>query len=146
MAHAGSSFPLLSRSATFRRWVLRVHGTVLTIVALTLAVATTVGKMSGEGQFGFLHDQPLVWVGLVQAYLLMTIIAVLLLLGAEQPYTRKWHVVGALAHAIPLAAALSALSVFQSMGATMLAEVSIGFHLFWLGLETFAALLPVREP
>jgi hypothetical protein len=146
MADTVSSFPPRSRSATFRQWLLRIHGIVLTVAALTLAVATTVGKVSGEGQFAFLHDQPLVWVGLIQAYLLMTIIAVLLLLGADQPHTRKWNVVGALAHAVPLFAALSALSVFQSMGELELAKISIGFHVFWLALETFAALLPVNKP
>jgi hypothetical protein len=146
MADTVSSFPPRSRSATFRQWLLRIHGIVLTVAALTLAVATTVGKVSGEGQFAFLHDQPLVWVGLIQAYLLMTIIAVLLFLGADQPHTRKWNVVGALAHAVPLFAALSALSVFQSMGELELAKISIGFHVFWLALETFAALLPVNKP
>lgn len=147
MADTGSaSRPRRSRSATFRRWVLRIHGIVLTVVALTLAVATTVGKVTGGGQFGFLIDSPLVWVGLIQAYLLMTIIAVLLFTGADQPYTRKWNVVGALAHAVPLFAALSALSVFESMGALELAEASIGFHVFWLALETLAALLPVSKP
>jgi hypothetical protein len=144
MADTVSSFPPRSRSATFRRWLLRIHGIVLTVAAL--AVATTVGKVTGEGQFAFLHDQPLTWVGLIQAYLLMTIIAVLLLLGADQPHTRKWNVVGALAHAVPLFAALSALSVFQSMGELELAKISIGFHVFWLALETFAALLPVNKP
>ena len=134
-----------SRSANIRRWVLRIHGIVLTVTALTLAVATTVGKSTGEGQFAFLHDQPLVWVGLIQAYLLMTIIAVLLLLGADQTYTRKWNIVGALAHAVPLFAALTALSVFQSMDALELAEIAIGFHVFWLAVETLTAMLPVSK-
>jgi hypothetical protein len=146
MADTGTaSFEPRSRSATLRRWVLRIHGIVLAVTALTLAVATTVGKSTGEGQFAFLHDQPLVWVGLVQAYLLMTIIAVLLLLGADQPYTRKWNIVGALAHAVPLFAALTALSVFQSMDALELAEVAIGFHVFWLAVETLTALLPTSK-
>jgi hypothetical protein len=147
MAETGTaSFEPRSRSATFRRWVLRIHGIVLTVTALTLAVATTVGKSTGEGQFAFLHDQPLVWVGLIQAYLLMTIIAVLLFLGADQPYTRKWNLVGALAHAVPLFAALTALSVFQSMDEMQMAEIAIGFHVFWLAVETFTALLPVSKP
>jgi hypothetical protein len=147
MADTGSdTFAPRSRSANLRRWVLRIHGIVLTVTALTLAVATTVGKSTGEGQFAFLHDQPLVWVGLVQAYLLMTIIAVLLLLGADQPYTRKWNVVGALAHAVPLFAALTALSVFQSMDELEMAKIAISFHVFWLAVEAVTALLPVSKP
>jgi hypothetical protein len=53
-----------------------------------------------------MQREPMVWVGLIQAYLLMTIIAVLLVLGSGQENTRKWNVVGALAHCAPLIAAL----------------------------------------
>ena len=98
---------------TFRRWLLRIHGTILTLVALGSAVATTVGWMTGIGPFGFMQQNPMVWVGLIQAYLLMTIIAVLLVLGSRQANARKWNVIGALAHCAPLIAALSSLDVFE---------------------------------
>jgi hypothetical protein len=128
--------------AAFRRWLLRIHGTILTLVALGSAVATTIGWMTGTGIFGFMHRNPMVWVGLIQAYLLMTIIAVLLVLGSGQANARKWNVVGALAHCPPLIAALSSLDVFESMGALGIVRVAIAFHIFWLFLETFAALHP----
>src|SRR5260370_1525198 len=86
----------------FRRWLLRIHGTILTLVALGSALATTIGWMTGTGLFGFMQQNPLVWVGLIQAYLLMAIIAVLLVLGSGQANVRKWNVVGALAHSAPL--------------------------------------------
>jgi hypothetical protein len=130
--------------ATFRRRLLRIHGTILALVALGSAVATTLGWMSGVGIFGFMRQNPMVWVGLIQAYLLMTIIAVLLVLGAGQANPRKWNVVGALAHCPPLIAALSSLDVFESMGALGLVRVAIAFHIFWLCLETIAALYPDR--
>ena len=95
-----------SSIATFRRLLLRIHGTILTLVALGGAVATTIGWMTGTGLFGFMQQNPMVWVGLIQAYLLMTIIAVLLVLGSGQANSRKWNVVGALAHCAPLIAAL----------------------------------------
>ena len=87
--------------ATFRRWLLRIHGTVLMLVALGSAVATTIGWKTGAGLFGFMKQNPMVWVGLIQAYLLMTIIAVLLVLGSGQANARKWNVVGPLS-AVPL--------------------------------------------
>ena len=102
-----------SSIATFRRRLLRTHGTILTLVALGSAVATTVGWMTGTGLFGFMQQNPMVWVGLIQAYLLMTIIAVLLVVGSGQANARKWNVVGALAHCAPLVAALSSLDVFE---------------------------------
>jgi hypothetical protein len=82
------------------------------------------------------------WVGLIQTYLLMTIIAVLLILGSGQANARKWNVVGALAHCAPLIAALSSLDVFKSMGALGMVRVAIAFHLVWFCLETLAALYP----
>ena len=90
----------------------------------------------------------MVWVGLIQAYLLMTIIAVLLVLGASHANARKWNVVGELAHGAPLIAALSSLDVFASMGALGIVRVAIAFHLVWLCLETIAALYPnpMRTP
>src|ERR1700737_3708083 len=84
-----------SRIATFRRWLLRIHGTILTLVALSSAVATPTGRMTGSGLFGFMQKNPMVWVGLIQAYLLMTIIAVLLVFGSDKANSRKWNVVGA---------------------------------------------------
>jgi hypothetical protein len=131
-----------SSIARFRRRLLRIHGAVLTLVALGSAVFTTVGWKTGTGPFGFMHQNPMVWVGLIQAYLLMTIIAVLLVIGSRQENPRKWNVVGALAHCPPLIAALSSLNVFESMGALGTVRFAIAFHIIWLVLETFAALYP----
>jgi hypothetical protein len=114
------------------------------LVALGSAVATTVGRVTGTGLFGFMQQNPMVWVGLIQAYLLMAIIAALLVLGSGQADARKWNVVGALAHCAPLIAALSSLDVFESMGALGIVRAAIAFHFFWLCLETFAALY--RDP
>jgi hypothetical protein len=131
-----------SSVATFRRWLLRIHGTILTLVALGSALATTAGRITGTGPFGFMQQNPMVWVGLIQAYLLMAIIAVLLIVGSGQANLRKWNVVGALAHCAPLIAALSSLDVFESMGALGIVRVAITFHFVWLSLEAFAALYP----
>jgi hypothetical protein len=98
--------------------------------------------MTGTGLFGFMQQNPMVWVGLIQAYLLMAIIAVLLVLGSGQANVRKWNVVGALAHCAPLIAALGSLAVFESMGAFGIVRIAIAFHLVWLCLETFAAVYP----
>jgi hypothetical protein len=137
--------PTSSGIATFRRRLLRIHGTILTLVALGSAVATTFGRMTGTGPFGFMRENPMVWVGLIQAYLLMTIIAVLLILGSGEANARKWNLVGALAHCPPLIAALSSLDVFAAMGVYGIAWVPITFHIIFLCLETIAALYPNRS-
>ena len=87
----------------------------------------------------------MVWVGLIQAYLLMAIIAVLLVLGSAEANPRKWNVVGALAHCGPLIAALSSLRVSESMGALGTVRVAIAFHVVWLCLEATAALVRPRR-
>src|SRR6266404_6932382 len=134
--------PQPTSSITFRRWLLRIHGTILALVALGSAITTTIGRITGTGLFGFMQQNPMVWVGLIQAYLLMTIIAVLLVIGSGQANARKWNVVGALAHCPPLIAALSSLGVFSSMGALGIVRVAIAFHFVWFSLETFAAFYP----
>jgi hypothetical protein len=134
--------PHASRIATFRRRLLRIHGAILALVALASAVATTIGWTTGTGLFGFMQQNPMVWVGLIQAYLLMTIIAVLLIIGSRQEHARKWNVVGALAHCPPLIAALSSLRVFESMGALGIVRIAIAFHFVWFSLEAIAAVFP----
>jgi hypothetical protein len=126
---------------TARRRLLRVHGVILTLAALGSAVATTLGWMTGIGPFGFMHQNPMVWVMAIQAYLLMAIIAVLLVRGSGQANTRQWHVIGALAHGVPLIAALSSLDVFASMGVGGVVWAPITFHIVLLCLETIAALM-----
>jgi hypothetical protein len=86
-----------------------------------------------------LDDSP---IQLERAYLLMTIIAVLLVIGSHQGNPLKWNVVGALAHCPPLTAALSSLNVFESIGALGMVRFAIAFHVVWFGLESFAALYP----
>jgi hypothetical protein len=137
--------PSTSGLAALRRRLLRIHGTILTLVALTSAVATTLGRVTGAGPFGFMQQNPLAWVGLIQAYLLMTIIAVLLVLGSRDANVRKWNVVGALAHVPPLIAALASLAVFEAMGVLGFLWVAIAFHTVFLSLETIAAVYPDRS-
>src|SRR5205814_8804774 len=99
----------------FRRRLLRIHGAILAVVALGSAIATTIGRRTGTGQFGFMRQDPMVWVGLIQAYLLMAIIAVLLIIGSREANPRKWNVVGALAPCPPLLAAVPSLRPFDSL-------------------------------
>jgi hypothetical protein len=50
----------ISSVPTFRRWLLRIHGTILMLVALGSALATTIGWMTGVGPFGFMRQNALV--------------------------------------------------------------------------------------
>jgi len=132
----------------FRRRLLLVHGIILTLVALGNAIVTTYGRITGKGPFGFLQQNPLAWVGLIQAYLLITIIAILLILGSREQNPqnlRKWNIVGALAHCPPLIAALSSLDVFSSMGVLGVVWIPITFHVVFICLEGMAAVWPKSQ-
>jgi hypothetical protein len=137
--------PPAPATVTFRRRLLRFHGTVLATVALAATVATTAARITGAGPFGFMRQNPWAWVGLVQAYLLMTIIAALLVAGATSSNQRKWDIIGALAHCPPLLAALTSLPLFDALGALGGAWAAIAFHTTFLVVESAAALLPRRR-
>ena len=128
--------------STWRKKLLRVHGALLLLVALVSAVYSTVARFMGIGVYGFLRQEPIVWTGLIQAYLLMAIIAGLIWLGAGQAQARKWDVVGAFAHVTPLAAVIFSWTVLHSAGLGPVAIGSLTFHTIWIVIETIAALYP----
>jgi hypothetical protein len=68
----------------------------------------------------------------------------LLILGSREANTRKWHVVGALAHCPPLIAALSSLSVFASMGVGQIVWVPIAFHIVFSVLRRLGHFFRTR--
>jgi len=135
----------MSGIVVFRRRLLLVHGIILTAVALGNAMAATYCRFTGTGPFGFLQQNPLAWVGLFQAYLLITIIAVLMILGSRSQNPRKWNIVGAIAHVPPLIAALTSLDVFASMGVGTIVWIPIAFHAVFICLETVAAVWPQNQ-
>ena len=63
--------------------VLRLHGSLLIAATLALTSASGLGYQSGSGQFGMLHAEPIGYIGLFQAYLLMTTVGIALWLLGE---------------------------------------------------------------
>jgi len=94
------------------------------------------------GPYGFLQQNPLAWNGLIQAYLLMAIIAGLMWRGAEDGKTRCWDVVGVLAHVPPVIAVLFTWETIQATGVGTVAIASLVFHAVWIVIETIAVLYP----
>lgn len=128
--------------STFRRRLLRVHGTILFLVALAATVNLIVAQRFGAGVYGFLQQNPLAWNGLLQAYLLMMIIAWLMWLNADDIRPRRWDMVGVLAHLPPLIAVMVTWDAIQSAGVGAVAIASIAFHTIWIVIETIAAVYP----
>jgi len=78
---------LARRSETIRRMILRIHSVVLMLVALASTTNAIAGHLGGSGVYGFLRDNPLAYVGLHQAYLLMLVVAITVWFGAAEANT-----------------------------------------------------------
>ena len=76
---------------------LQIHGTLLLIAGFVMTIIASLGMFKGIGVMNLLQGNPMALVGLMQAYLLMSIIGLVLWFGATQ-YKRKWHIIGAIAH------------------------------------------------
>ena len=81
-----------------RRRILTVHGSILLPLGLANALLSTLGTFRGVGPMSYLAGQPLLHIGLLQAYLLAALLGAVLLLGARQPRPVVFDWIGALTH------------------------------------------------
>lgn len=123
---------LPSTSTRVSRVALRVHGSILIVVTAALTAAAGLGYLSGQGQFGMLRDEPIGYIGLFQAYLLMTTLGVALWVGSFGAAPRVWHLVGILGHAAPLLANFLFWRDIERYGIT---HAGIAVHLSMMALE-----------
>lgn len=136
------------RANRISRTVLRIHGSILIAVTIALTVSSGLGYLSGQGQFGMLRAEPIGYIGLFQAYLLMTTLGIVLWLGSAKEGPRSWHLVGALGHAAPLVANFLFWSDIERYGIT---HAGIAIHLSMMSLElgawiaSRAAASPVKR-
>lgn len=116
------------------RMVLRIHGTLLAAATTSLTIASGLGYLSGQGQFAMLHAEPIGYIGLFQAYLLMATLGVALWVASFTEKPRIWHIVGFLSHAAPLAANFLFWKDIERYGIT---HAGIAIHVSLMALEIF---------
>lgn len=121
-----------NRATRVSRAALRIHGSILFVATITLTVSGWMGYVSGEGQFGMLRAEPIGYIGLFQAYLLMTTLGVALWVGSFLEKPRVWHLIGILGHSAPLAANFLFWSDIERYGIT---HAGIAIHLSMMALE-----------
>ncbi len=128
-----------------RKRILRVHGTILVLLGLGLTTNATIGTFRGIGVFHFLQENHLAMVGLSQAYLLMAIIGAVLWLGSVEQNVRKWHAIGAVAHAPPLAMLITFWNLFGELNMVSVAVIAAIIHSVFLCVESTALLYRVSR-
>lgn len=129
---------LHEKAIRISRAVLRLHSAVLIFATLALTTSSGLGYLSGKGQFGMLHAEPIGYIGLFQAYLLMTTLGVALWVGSTMVRTRPWHLIGILGHLAPLAANFLFWRDIERYGIT---HAGIAIHLSMIVLELTGLLL-----
>ena len=133
------------RSEALRRTILHIHSGVLMLVAVASTVNAVAGHFGGIGIYAFLRENPLAYVGLHQAYLLMLVVAITMWFGAAEPNTRRWHVIAILGHLAPLTAVLLDWNVFLALGFGKVALGSAIFHSLCIAVEAIAAIFLARR-
>ena len=123
---------LAVRQFKYSKLVLRVHGSVAIFLGVALTVMGWVGTHHGAGQMALLQQHPLSYLGLFQAYLLMSSLGVALWFGSFTDNPGRWHVIGFLAHTPPLAANLIFWSMITQYGIT---HAGVAIHLTFMLIE-----------
>ncbi len=88
----------------YSRLILRIHGTTIILAGIIFTVIGWSGAFAGMGVMKVLQTEPLGYLGLFQAYLLIACLGAALWVGSFSVNTRPWHAIGFLAHVGPLAA------------------------------------------
>jgi len=128
-----------------RNRILLIHGIFLIIVTAINTVASLIGLKTGDGVFGFIKNVPMAEVGLFQAYLLMLLIGIVLLMNVRSEHSWKYDILGLLAHLIPLSALFLFQDVVKEVMGMKIFIASAFIHIPWIVIETIAACIQYKK-
>ena len=109
--------------------ILRVHGTIIIFAGLALTAMGWVGTFHGTGMMAVLEAEPIGYIGLFQAYLLIACFGIVLWMGSYREERRIWHIAGFLAHSGPLAANIVFWDLIGGYG---IPHTGIILHITWM--------------
>lgn len=121
--------------------VLKIHGIFLLIVTLINTILSIIGLKTGLGPFAFNKEIPMAEVGLFQAYLLMLLIGIVLILNIKSKHSWKYDMLGAIAHLIPLAALLLFQDTVKEVMGLKIFIASALIHIPWIIIESITAII-----
>lgn len=81
-----------------RKYILRIHGTLLMLVGIAASINATLGVRYGMGSYTFLQNNEVGYIGLLQAYLLAVLTGIVLWTGSYLDNRKKWNRIGSLFH------------------------------------------------
>jgi len=125
--------------------VLLIHGYFLVIVTLVNTVASLYGMKTGEGMFGFLKEMPFSEVGFFQAYMLMMIVGIVLILNAKSEQSWKYDLLSVVAHLVPLTALFMLKGEVQQIMGVKIFIASAAIHFPWVIVESITAYLQYKK-
>ncbi len=129
-----------------RKTILRVHGTLLIVMGIVIAIYSTIGTLYGIGNFSFLHDNRLGHVGLLQAYELALLTGIVLWMGSYQENKRNWNRIGALFHFFILIVYVIHWDFLTTLpNGEQTRNIGATFHLIFLCVESWAGLFSKKS-
>lgn len=123
-----------------RTRITLTHASILVVIGLGFAVNTVAGGLFGAGLYPFLLTNHMACIGLIQAYLLMSVVGLSIWTGyrTSPAFSRGWHLLAIVAHLPPLVALLffaagtPELTVPVIIGSLLIHFTGIGFELYAL--------------
>lgn len=125
--------------------VLLIHGIFLLIVTFVNTIISLIGLKTGEGVFAFIKNIPMAEVGLFQAYLLMMLVGVILLMNYRSEHSWRYDLVGVVAHLIPLCALFLFQDLVKDVMGMRIFIASATIHIPWIVIELFTAYVQYNK-
>jgi hypothetical protein len=127
---------------TTRKYILRVHGTLLMLVGIAATINATLGAWYGKGSYSFLQTDKVGYIGLLQAYLLAVLTGIVLWTGSYIDNRRKWNRIGCLFHFFLLIVYALHWNFFTTLpGGEITRNIGFTFHIVFFTIECWAGVL-----
>lgn len=123
------------------RSILRAHGSILAVLGAMLFGRTLVGRFQGTGMFSFLASNHVAAIGFAEAYGLIALTGVALVLGAGLPRPRALHILAAGIHAFLTAINLSNWRFYAVLGMQGAGYGSTAMHVVLATVELACAVM-----
>jgi hypothetical protein len=132
----------MNEMETKRKYILRIHGTLLILVGIAASINATLGAGYGMGSYTFLQHNEVGYIGLLQAYLLALLTGIVLWTGSYADNRKKWNRIGCLFHFFLLMVYAICWNFFPTLpGGEITRNIGFGFHIIFFTIELWAGII-----